>query len=285
MARKVAEGPAAGRGAGHAEGRLAEGPMAPRGDGSAGRAVKPRSGRAVESPADLGFDAETVKTLRDKIADRIRESIIDGRITAGERLVEPDLARRLGVSRTPLREALLQLDSEGFVRVTPRRGAEVSPLSRSDANDTYEVKGLLESFAARLACTRITPEELEHLRGQHEHMCRLATARTKDVRALLQANAEFHQYLSDASGNEKLAGYIRALRGQALRYNYIYMSVLSHLATSMKEHERILAALQKRDGPAVERLVRAHGDAAGKALCAYIDRKPGGKSLNETHGS
>ncbi|MCC6396443.1 MAG: GntR family transcriptional regulator, partial [Bacteroidetes bacterium] len=275
MAQRAAE-----RDAGHAEGRLAGTQAVRTPGGSARHAGEPRASRAVQHPgiqaadppagrtgergADLGFDAETVKTLRDRIADRIRESIIDGRITPGERLVEPDLARRLGVSRTPLREALLLLDSEGFVRVTPRRGAEVSPLSRSDANDTYEVKGLLESFAARLACTRITDEELSHLRALHDRMCRLAAARSKDVRTLLQANAEFHQYLSDASGNEKLAGYIRALRGQALRYNYIYMSVLSHLATSMKEHERILAALQKRDGPTVERLVRAHGDAAGK---------------------
>ena len=245
------------------------------------QAAAGRSPRTV----DLGLDREAVKTLRDRIAERIRSLIIDGRITPGERLVEPDLARQLGVSRTPLREALLQLDSEGFVRVVPRHGAVVSPLSRSDAQETYQVKGVLEAFAARLACERMTAEELRNLREIHERMRRLAAARTKDVRALLQCNSEFHQALSDASGNEKLAGYIRSLRSQTLRYNFIYLSVLSHLATSMKEHERILTALQKRDGASVERLVRAHGDAAGKALCAYIEHPGGGKHVHASHGS
>jgi DNA-binding GntR family transcriptional regulator len=232
-------------------------------------------------PVGLAFDRETVRTLRDRIAERIRSLIIDGGLTPGDRLVEPDLARRLGVSRTPLREALLQLDSEGFVRVIPRRGAVVSVLSHSDAAETYQVKGVLEAFAARLACSRLTATELEHLHDLHERMSRIAGARTKDVRALLQLNAEFHQALSDASGNEKLAGYIRSLRAQALRYNYIYLSVLSHLALSMKEHERILAALAKGDAGLVERLVRAHGEAAGKALCAYIDKQTGGHHPTE----
>lgn len=238
-------------------------------------------GGVVGQDAVLAFDREAVRTLRDRIAERIRGLIIDGTLTPGDRLVEPELARRLGVSRTPLREALLQLDAEGFVRVTPRRGAVVSVLSRPDAAETYQLKGVLEAFAARLACTRLSPAELVRLRDLHERMKRLAGARSKDVRAILQLNAEFHLTLSEASGNEKLAGYIRALRAQALRYNYIYLSVLSHLAPSMKEHERILAALEKRDAALVERLVRAHGDAAGKALCAYIDRQPGGTIDNE----
>lgn len=143
------------------------------------------------------------------------------------------------------------------------------------------MKGVLEAFAARLACSRLTATELEHLHDLHDRMNRIAGARTKDVRALLQLNAEFHQALSDASGNEKLAGYIRSLRAQALRYNYIYLSVLSHLALSMKEHERILAALAKGDAGLVERLVRAHGEAAGKALCAYIDKQTSGHHSTE----
>jgi DNA-binding GntR family transcriptional regulator len=244
-----------------------------------------RQEEALAGPADLAFDREEMRTLRDRIAERIRSLIIDGGLTPGDRLVEPDLAKRLGVSRTPLREALLQLDSEGFVRVTPRRGAVVSALSHSDAAETYQVKGVLEAYAARLACVRLDEETMDRLQGLHERMCRIAGTRTKDVRALLQLNAEFHQTISDASGNEKLAGFIRSLRAQALRYNYIYLSVLSHLATSMKEHERVLAALAKRDAALVERLVREHGDAAGKALCAYIDTQTGGTQPQEPQRS
>jgi DNA-binding GntR family transcriptional regulator len=230
----------------------------------------------AERAADAGLPdvrLEGVKPLRDRIAEMVRESIIDGKIRPGERLTEPDLASRLGVSRTPLREALLQLDSEGFVNVTPRRGAVVSELSREDAMETYLVKGALESLAARLACERITSEEMERLRDIHDRMSRLAASRSRDHRRILQLNAEFHTILSNASRNEKLIQYIRVLRSQALRYNYIYLSVLSHLSASLREHARILDAIGKRDGDAAERLVRAHGDAARTALCAFIERQ------------
>jgi DNA-binding GntR family transcriptional regulator len=225
--------------------------------------------------ADGGLDRvrlEEVRPLRDRIAQMVRESIIDGKIRPGERLAEPDLASRLGVSRTPLREALLQLDSEGFVVVTPRRGAVVSELSIDDARETYIVKGALESLAARLACENITDEELECLGDIHERMTRFATARTRDNRRILQLNSEFHTTICSASRMEKLNQYIRILRSQALRYNYIYLSVLSHISLSIREHARILEALSRRDGEAAERLVRAHEDGARIALCAYIEQ-------------
>jgi DNA-binding GntR family transcriptional regulator len=216
---------------------------------------------------------DDIKPLRDRIAEMVRESIIDGKIRPGERLVEPELAGRLGVSRTPLREALLQLDSEGFVNMTPRRGAVVSELSREDAMETYLVKGALESLAARLACERITDGELVALRDIHDRMARLAAARTRDHRRILQLNTEFHSTISSASHNDKLIQYIRVLRSQALRYNYIYLSVLSHLSASLREHARILDAIARREGETAEQLVRAHGDAARTALCAFIDHQ------------
>lgn len=218
------------------------------------------------------FRVEEVKPLRDRIAATIRGSIMEGRIKPGERLVEPDLARRLGVSRTPLREALLLLESEGFVVVNPRRGAVVSDLSATDAVETYQVKGVLEGLAARLACDRLSDEALQSLRQIHERMVRLAGARSPDSRVILQLNTEFHQALSDGGGNTKLSNSIRVLRSQALRYNFIYLSVLSHLAASLKEHEAILKALQKRDADAIALLVEAHGASACKALCAFIER-------------
>jgi DNA-binding GntR family transcriptional regulator len=225
--------------------------------------------------ADSGLDhvrLDEVKPLRDRIAEMVRESIIDGKIRPGERLVEPDLAGRLGVSRTPLREALLQLDSEGFVVVTPRRGAVVSELSMDDARETYLVKGALESLAARLACEKITEGELENLRDIHDRMTRFASARTRDNRRILQLNSEFHSTICSASRVEKLIQYVRILRSQALRYNYIYLSVLSHLSASLREHARILEALSRRDGEVAERVVRAHEDAARTALCSYIEQ-------------
>jgi DNA-binding GntR family transcriptional regulator len=148
----------------------------------------------------------------------------------------------------------------------------VSELSREDAMETYLVKGALESLAARLACEWITAEELGALREIHDRMTHLAASKTRDNRRILQLNAEFHSTISAASHNEKLIQYIRVLRSQALRYNYIYLSVLSHLSSSLREHARILEAIARRDGDAAERLVRAHGDAARAALCAFIEQ-------------
>lgn len=231
--------------------------------------------RPSDLPAfDVGTLAAELAPLREKIAAMIRASIIDGRIGAGEKLREPVLSRQLGVSRTPLREALLQLDSEGFVEMTPRRGAVVRPLSRQDAAETYEVKGALEALAARLACERMEAATLKRLTDINDTIASLARARTVDQARILQLNAEFHQTLTDASGNEKLSQYVRVLRAQALRYNYIYLSVMSRLGESVAEHGRILDALRRKKADDVERLVREHGKSASRALCSYIERQP-----------
>jgi DNA-binding GntR family transcriptional regulator len=203
----------------------------------------------------------------------IRASINDGRIAAGEKLREPLLARQLGVSRTPLREALFQLESEGFVAMTPRRGAVVRALSRQDAAETYQVKGVLEGLAARLACARMQDGTLRRLEEIGSAIESLGRARDPDHARILQLNTEFHQTMTDASGNEKLSQHVRLLRAQTLRYNYIYLSVMSRLKESVAEHKRILDALRRRDANEVERLVREHGDSASRALCAYIDRQ------------
>ena len=107
-------------------------------------------------------------------------------------------------------------------------------------------------------------------------MSRSASTRTRDNRRILQLNSEFHSNISAASRNEKLIQYIRILRSQALRYNYIYLSVLSHLSASLREHARILEALARHDGDAADRLMRAHEDAARTALCSYIEHHTSG---------
>lgn len=229
---------------------------------------------APTPPFDLGTLAAELAPLREKIASMIRASIIDGRIGAGEKLREPVLSKQLGVSRTPLREALLQLDSEGFVEMTPRRGAVVRPLSKQDAAETYEVKGALEALAARLACERMDKDTLRRLKDINDSIASLRRARTVDQARILQLNTEFHQTLTDASGNEKLSQYVRVLRAQALRYNYIYLSVMSRLQESVAEHEQILDALRGNRADEVERLVREHGRSASRALCSYIEHQP-----------
>lgn len=222
------------------------------------------------SGSKLKFELGEIKPLRDKIVSSIRDAIIEGRIKAGERLMEPDVARNLGVSRTPLREAFLQLESEGFVKVTPRRGAVVSELSVKDAEETYVIKSALEGLAARLAVKNMTEELLQQLRSLNNEMEKKSKQKDKDYRAILDLNAKYHYLMNKASGNEKLCHSINLLRKQTLRYNYIYLNVLSHIDQSIQEHKAIIDALEQRDQKLTEKLVYNHGENAGKILCEYI---------------
>jgi DNA-binding GntR family transcriptional regulator len=226
----------------------------------------------MSSSPKIAFALEDVKPLREKIAASIRDSIIDGRIKPGERLLEPDVAKMLGVSRTPLREAFFQLESEGFVVVTPRRGAVVSELSEKDAAEIYIIKSTLEALAGRLAMKYITDDTVKKLIVLNDQMMKIAKSKEKDYRALLDLNADFHRILNEAASNGKLLQQINLLRNQTLRYNYIYLSVLSHLDQSIGEHAQIIDASKKRDADAIEALLKNHGENAGKALCEYISK-------------
>ena len=227
----------------------------------------------ISSSSKIDFRLEEVKPLRDRIVASIRDSIIAGKIKPGERLLEPDVAKMLGVSRTPLREAFLQLEAEDFVRVTPRRGAVVSELSVKDAEEIYVVKSALESLAARLASALMTDEIVDKLVSVNDQMEKKAKAKEPDYRALLDLNSMFHRIIVETTKNEKLMQIVNHLRNQTLRYNFIYLSVLSHLEESIEEHRQIINALCRRDGAAVEILMKNHGENAQRSLCDYISNQ------------
>jgi DNA-binding GntR family transcriptional regulator len=221
----------------------------------------------------MQIDLGELKPLRDKIAASIRNAIVEGKFKPGERLMEPDVANALGVSRTPLREAFLQLESEGFLNVIPRKGAVVSDLSLKDAEETYTIKGTLEALAAKLAVDKISSDTLNELITLNEKMSKIASSEEKDYKCFLELNAKFHQIIYETSGNEKLYKTINLLRNQTLRYNFIYLSLLSHLNESVAEHAEIIEAFKNKDAVKVEILIRAHAESARKALREYIEKK------------
>jgi DNA-binding GntR family transcriptional regulator len=222
---------------------------------------------------EFRIDIGEMKPLRDRIASSIRDSIIEGRIKPGQRLLEPEVAQVLGVSRTPLREAFFQLEAEGFVKVQPRKGAVVSELSRKDAEDTSLIKNTLEALAGRLAAGNMTDEIIQELESVNEELVEQSQSPKKDFRIILELNTRFHTIINNASGNEKLSDLIRILRKQTLRYNYIYLSLLSHLETSVQEHRHIIEALKQRDEKAVGEYTWQHGERARIALCEYMEKK------------
>jgi len=221
--------------------------------------------------SSIKFDVTQVKSLRDRISESIRDSIIEGKLEPGARLAEPEVAQQLGVSRTPLREAFLQLEAEGFLTVNPRKGAVVSELSLKDAEETYQIKVALEALAAKLATKSISEYEIKKLKEFNEKMRKIANSSKKDYKYFLELNADFHQTINDASGNEKLLKHLIVLRNQTLRYNYIYLSLLSHLNESVVEHDEIIKALEEKDIVNIEKLILNHGENAREALKLFFN--------------
>jgi DNA-binding GntR family transcriptional regulator len=214
--------------------------------------------------------ATEVAPLRDRIADSIRTSIMDGRVKPGERLTEPEVAKLLGVSRTPVREAFFQLISEGFVEAAPRRGVVVADLSPQDAEETYVLKGALESLAATLAAEKSTEGLVRDLSSINDELRAAIDATPLDMGRVLEINNRFHQTFSDASGNRKLSRLVTVYRRQTLRYNYIYLSAVSRLRQSVEEHQAMIEALRRKDVDEVGRLLRLHNDAALRSLRTYM---------------
>src|SRR4030067_452524 len=124
----------------------------------------------MEKAGVLDYPVEKPLTLRERIVDFIKDSVVSGRLKPGERVPEQEIAENLGISRTPIREAFRQLESEGFISVTPRKGAVVSPITDKDVNEFYAIKSLLEGFAAKTACPKLAQRDIKRLGRLHTPM-------------------------------------------------------------------------------------------------------------------
>ncbi|UCG39006.1 MAG: GntR family transcriptional regulator [bacterium] len=208
------------------------------------------------------------KTLREQIASSLRESIIKGELHPGQKLTEPELADRLGISRTPIREAFRQLESEGFLTVIPRRGAVVSSISQEEIEDFYEIKSLLEGYAARIAASRITARDIEKLEKLNDQLLELA--RQEDVEAFFRKNNEFHNTFIALCGNDKLLEIRLGLVQRFLRFRLQALSVPGRLMKSVEQHKLIIDALSRKDGNLAESLVVEHSLLSGRELAEQV---------------
>lgn len=193
------------------------------------------------------------QTLRESIADALRASIMQGQLKPGTKISEPALALQYGISRTPVREALRQLDSEGFLQVTPRRGARVAPLTERDVREFYEIKAELEGYAARLACARITEKEIhkmDHLNQQMEE-CHAKG----DYKKVFRLHNEFHEVFHRAAANEQLTLLIKMLVQKFQRFR-ILLTISGKSEGSFKQHREIIEAFRAKDPVLAESLVQ-----------------------------
>jgi DNA-binding GntR family transcriptional regulator len=204
------------------------------------------------------------RTLWEQVRDRLREDILAGQLEPGTELSEVALAREFGISRGPLREALGRLASEGLVKVTPRRGAVVTQLSRQEFIDAYQVREALETLAVRLAVPLMRDAEVAHLRELCELMAR-AAARGQ-VRLFFDTNNSFHEALVRGSRNRKLHELHRLLVGQMAPYLPRSLELRGNLEQSVAEHEAILAAIDARDAERAAQLLAEHIEVPQRVL-------------------
>lgn len=196
--------------------------------------------------------------LRDVVFKTLRQAILKGELEPGERLMEIQLAERLGVSRTPIREAIRKLELEGLVSMTPRKGAEVAKISESNLRDVLEVRRSLEELAIDLACQRMMPEELEELKAAQENF-RLAI-KSGDAMEIAQADEAYHDIIYHSTKNEKLVQILNNLREQMYRYRLEYIKDEDKRQVLQVEHEHILKALSLRHVQEARQAVREHID-------------------------
>jgi len=198
------------------------------------------------------------KPLREKIADKIRTDIIKGVFKSGERLVEPKLAKNLGISRTPIREALRQLEGEGFIEIVPRRGAIVKELTIKDIDDLYAIKANLEGLAARQATVNLTEEELESLIMINKKFREIAEKNPEVTDEYMKDNIDFHNIFIGASRNDRLVDILDGLSKNFQRLKTMLVSDSGRAAMAAKEHKAIIDAFVSRDPDEAEKSVRNH---------------------------
>lgn len=197
----------------------------------------------------------TRQSLHDEVVGRVRDMIVEGRLAAGERIQELDLAGSLGVSRTPLREALKVLASEGLVELMPQRGAVVKVFTPKDAQDMLSLIALLEEHAGALAVTA-GDAEIGDILAMHERM-RVHFER-RERPEYFRLNQDIHNAIVRAAHNDTLAMLHAILRARMRRIRYIGNEAPDNWSAAMREHEGFIAALKARDGALLGRLLREH---------------------------
>lgn len=208
--------------------------------------------------------------LRDVVFITLREAILKGDIEPGERLMELDLANKLGVSRTPIREAIRKLELEGLVKMAPRKGAEVAEITLEDLRDVLEVRKNLEELAVSLACKRATEEDISMVKKCHTRFIESLT--TGNLTKMAEADEAFHDTIYGMTGNKRLIQIINNLREQMYRYRLECIKDVDMRNTLVEEHAQLIDTIQKRDPESAKKIVQIHINNQEKTIVENLIR-------------
>ena len=204
----------------------------------------------------LNFDLHNHRPLREIVYEQLKRQILTGEITPGTRMMEVELADEMGVSRTPVREAIRKLEKEGLVTIEPRRGAYASDISVKDMVDTMEVREHLESLAASLAAQTMSDEqraELEHIANEYTK-----AIHDNNMEEMIHYDELFHKGIVNASGNKTLIQISESVQELALRFRYLYYDDLSRYGSMPMEHKEILEAIENNDPETAKEYAKNH---------------------------
>lgn len=221
--------------------------------------------------SDFHVNMNEYLPLRDVVFNTLRQAILRGELKPGERLMEIALANRLGVSRTPVREAIRMLELEGLVIMIPRRGAQVAQITEQDLNDVLEVRLGLEELAVRFACERITDEEIKALGLAVKEFEKKMS--NNDLSAQAEADVKFHEIIYGATHNRRLVQIINNIREQMYRYRIEYLKDVESRKTLVKEHYEICDALKRRDAESAVEKMCIHIRNQQEAILRSLERE------------
>lgn len=207
---------------------------------------------------DLKVNMNEYLPLRDVVFNTLRQAILKGELAPGERLMEISLAERLGVSRTPIREAIRKLELEGLVLMIPRKGAEVARISEKSLRDVLEVRRSLEELAIELACQRMTEEEIAELEGVQEDFRKAVV--NGDAMKIAETDEIYHDVIYKGTNNDRLVSILNNLREQMYRYRLEYIKDEDKRQILLIEHDNILRAVKLRRVEEAKEAMREHID-------------------------
>lgn len=217
---------------------------------------------------NLHVNSDEYLPLRDVVFNTLRQAILTGEMKPGERLMEIHLANKLGVSRTPIREAIRKLELEGLVIMIPRRGAEVAQITWKNLKDVLEVRKALDVLAIELACERMTQEELQKL-------CKACEAfkdatKNGDLRKIAESDVVLHDIIVYSTRNNRLIQLVNNLSEQMYRYRFEYIKDVSQHERLVKEHNDIYESILKKNKKAAADAVRRHIDNQEEAIIVQL---------------
>jgi DNA-binding GntR family transcriptional regulator len=221
------------------------------------------------------MEIKTEKKLLNKeiVYNKLREDIVYCRLKPGVRLIEEDLAKSLNISKTPLREALSQLNAEGFVEYLPNRGARVASLSVKEVYEIYSIRAVLEGYAAGLSAKQTTLDDIKKLNFFQEELEK--HGRNKNFPGWLENNTKFHLHISEIGRNQNLFNAIQQFQRRVFRYGYLAISIPGHIENYISIHRKVIEAMANKNSNGAEKFMKKHLMEVRDILAHFLEKYPG----------